>query len=214
VLATPTPTEADAWRELLLVAARAHGVGTTRDLADYYRLNVPAAAKLIPGLVADGALVPVRVEGWRQPAYMHPEARLPRRRLRARALLSPFDSLIWERQRTERLWGFPYRIEIYTPAAKRIHGYYVLPFLLDESLVARVDIKADRPAGVLRARAIWAEDGVDRGRVATELAAELAEMASWLGLGEGVVVDDKGNLAPDLRRAVQRDRPRLQPPTS
>jgi uncharacterized protein len=214
VLATPTPAEADARRVLLLVAARAHGVGTARDLADYYRLNVPAATKLLAGMAADGALVPVRVDGWRQPAYMHPEARLPRRRVRARALLSPFDSLIWERQRTERLWDFPYRIEIYTPAPKRVYGYYVLPFLLDEALVARVDLKADRQAGVLRARAAWAEAGVDHAHVAAELAAELAEMAAWLELGEGVVVDDKGDLAPDLRRAVQRGQWQLESPTS
>jgi uncharacterized protein YcaQ len=206
VLAAPTPAEADAHCELLLVAARAHGIGTARDLADYFRLNVPAAAKLLEGLAADGALVPVRVDGWRQPAYLHPAAHLPRRRLRARALLSPFDSLIWERQRTERLWDFTYRIEIYTPAPKRTYGYYVLPFLLDEALVARVDLKADRQAGVLRVRAAWAEDAVtEHDRVAAELAAELAEMASWLELGDGVAIDDRGDLAPDLRRAVARD---------
>lgn len=224
VLAAPTPEATDAHRELLMLAARAHGIGTARDLADYFRLRVPVASKLLAGLAADGALVPARVEGWSQPAYLHPEAHLPRRRLRARALLSPFDSLIWERQRTERLWGFRYRIEIYTPAAKRVHGYYVLPFLLDEHLVARVDLKADRQAGVLRVRAAWAEaPAVDRGasraraaasrsgdgstrstgagdeeRVVAELASALHEMATWLGLPEGVEVEPRGDLAVPL----------------
>jgi uncharacterized protein len=203
VLATPTPDEADARRQLLLVAARAHGVGTARDLADYYRLNVPAAAPLLAELAADGALVPVRVEGWGQPAPPPPKEPIPLQRPKARALLSPFDSLVWERQRTERLWDFAYRIEIYTPAPKRVYGYYVLPFLLDESLVARVDLKADRRAGLLRVRAAWAEEGVrDRDRVAAELAAELAAMAAWLGLGAGVAVDGRGDLAPELRRTV------------
>jgi uncharacterized protein len=200
VLAAPTPAAADAQRELLLVAAAAHGLGTARDLADYYRLHVPTAVALLEGLAADGALARVRVEGWRQPAYLHPAARLPRRRLRARALLSPFDSLIWERGRTERLWGVRYRLEIYVPAPKRAYGYYVLPFLLDESLVARVDLKADRQAGVLRVRAAWSEPGApyQRDRVCAELAGELTQMATWLGLVEGVVVEPGGDLADGL----------------
>jgi uncharacterized protein len=219
VLAHPTPDEAEAQRALLRVAARACGIGTARDLADYYRLRVPAVRPLLDEMVADGELTAVRVEGWKQPAYLHPESRRPRRRLSARALLSPFDSLIWERQRTERLWGFRYRIEIYTPAPKRVHGYYVLPFLLDEDLVARVDLKSDRKAGVLLVQAAWSEgspaatadgtvvsdsggggdrSGVDRDRVAAELAVTLREMAGWLGLANGVEVKPRGDLAAAL----------------
>jgi uncharacterized protein len=205
VLARPTPSLEDAHRQLLLTAARAHGVGTARDLADYYRLNVPASAPLLEGLVADGLLLPARIEGRKQPAYLHPDARWPKRRVRARALLSPFDSLIWERQRTDQIWGVHYRLEIYVPAAKRVHGYYVLPFLLDESLVGRVDLKADRQAGVLRVKAAWVEESVaesDLDRVAAELATTLGEMAVWLDLTGGVAVDRRGDLAPHLARVV------------
>src|SRR5215510_9974870 len=200
VLATAPPPEDEARRQLLLLAAAAHGVGTARDLADYYRLNVPDSRPLLEDLVAEGRLVPARVEGWNDPAYLHPDARLPRRRLRARALLSPFDSLIWERSRVARLWGMAYRIEIYVPEPKRVHGYYVLPFLLDDELVARVDLKADRQAGVLRVRAAWAEPATaaDRDRVCAELAAELAALGSWLGLQDGVIVEPRGDLAADL----------------
>jgi uncharacterized protein len=208
VMALPTPSAGEAQRQLLLVAARAHGIGTARDLADYYRINVPAAAVLLRDLVEEGALEHVAVEEWRQPAYLHPAAHRPRRRLRARALLSPFDSLIWERGRTERLFGVRYRVEIYVPEPKRVYGYYVLPFLLDEHLVGRVDLKADRQAGALRVRSAWAEPepvlaaagGEDR--VAAELAAELAAMAGWLGLAGGVVVEPRGDLAPALSSAV------------
>ena len=200
ILDAPTPEPAAAQRELVRIAARALGIATEPDLGDYFRLPRADSKARVAELVAAGELVPVAVRGWDMPTYLWDQAARPRR-IQARALLSPFDPLIWFRPRTERLFHFRYRIEIYVPGPQRQYGYYVLPFLLDEELVARVDLKSDRQAGVLRVPGAFAEPGADRHRVAAELAAELCDVAQWQDLG-GVTVGDRGDLAGPLRRAL------------
>jgi uncharacterized protein YcaQ len=200
VLDLPTPTEEEAHRQLLLLAAQSCGVGTAGDLADYFRIRTPLARPRLAELVEEGQLEQVAVQGWRNPAYALPGAPIPRR-VEARALLVPFDPLIWERDRTERLFGFRYRVEIYVPAARRVHGYYVLPFLLGDALVARVDLKSDRQAGVLKVQAAFAEPAAPA-HTASALAAELRGLAAWLGLAD-VVVAGPGDLAPALTVALR-----------
>ncbi|MBV8393844.1 MAG: YcaQ family DNA glycosylase [Alphaproteobacteria bacterium] len=181
IQALPTPDPDDAQRELLRISARAMGVATETDLRDYFRLGVADTKARLAELIEAGDLVQVDVEGWQKPGYLDPEARQPRR-IEARALLAPFDPLIWERDRTHRIFDFFYRIEIYTPVAKRKHGYYVLPFLLGDQLVGRVDLKADRQNDRLVAHAIHVEPGIARRSVEGPLREELRLMADWLGL--------------------------------
>ena len=200
IIEAPTPDQPDAQRQLLRIAAAALGVATEADLRDYYRMGVADVRARLPELVEAGDLTPVTVEGWRQPAYLARGARKPRG-ANAAALLSPFDNLIWRRERTQRLFSARVRLEIYTPAHKREHGYYVLPFLQGEAITARADLKADRQAGVLRVQAAHLEPGVDPARTAPALAAELRLMADWLGLGR-VDVAKKGKLARALADAI------------
>jgi uncharacterized protein YcaQ len=202
VLAQPTPTVDDAQRGLVTLAGRALGVATVSDLASYYGLKRTATATRVEELVEAGELVPTRVEGWDAPAYLTRQSRLSRPRRTGATLLSPFDSLVWDRARTRRLFGFDYRIEVYVPAPARRFGYYVLPLLVGETIVGRLDVKADRKASTLRVVASYLESGADDHAVAPATAIELDSMQRWLGL-DRLAVAAKGSLAPSLRRAVR-----------
>ncbi|MBL8907546.1 MAG: YcaQ family DNA glycosylase [Rhizobiales bacterium] len=202
ILNRPAPSEHDAIRSLTELSIRALGIGTKADIADYFRLLIAQVSPAIAEMVAEGTLSQVMVEGWDQPAYIHKDAAVPRRSA-AQALVTPFDPIVWDRARTERLFDFRYRIEIYTPEPKRIYGYYVLPFVLGDRIAARICLKADRPASVLRANAAHLETGADLGETAEALASELRHMARWLKLDQ-VEARRRGNLSAELRRALAR----------
>lgn len=193
VLEREVPAD-EAKYQLMKRAAIAHGIGTLGDLADYFRIKPTQAKDALQRLVDEGEVLPVTVPGWNKPAYLHKDARIPRR-IEAAALLSPFDPVVWERDRALRMFGFHYRIEIYTPAPKRVYGYYTLPLLIDDALVGRIDLKNDRQAKVLRVQSAWREDGADVD--AERTAGVLRELAAWQGC-ETIEVVDRGDLAPAL----------------
>jgi uncharacterized protein YcaQ len=196
ILSLPTPTEDEAIRSLVAIASRALGVATETDIRDYFRLPVVETRRAIAELVEEGVLELMSVATWRQQALLAVDAARPAR-VDATALLSPFDPLVWNRSRTERIFGFHYRIELYTPPAKRRYGYYVLPFLENGRLTARLDLKAERAANALNVVAAYAEPGVARERTAALLAEELRHLADWLGLGT-IRIAPRGNLAGDV----------------
>jgi uncharacterized protein len=202
VLNAPVPSRADATRELVNRSAQALGIGTFADLRDYFRLPLADAKRAVGELVEAGELMEVTVEGWRHPAYVHRETTFPRKMLNCSALLSPFDPLVWERARAERLFGFSYRIEIYTPAGKRKHGYYVLPFLHGDRLAARLCLKANRADRILQVNTAHKEAGIDAGAMLPALTGELRSLAGFLGLDD-VVVKRKGDLTAPLRSALK-----------
>ena len=201
VLNAPTPAPEDAFRALVELSARALGVAAEPELRDYFRLPVEGFKRAVAELVEDRVLLPVTVPGWKQPTYLHHQARMPRW-VRAATLVSPFDPLIWERARTERLFDMAYRIEIYVPAPQRLYGYYVLPFLLGDRFAARVDLKADRKTGVLQIPAAWIEPAADQEETAAALAVELHRLAGWLGLAS-IATPDRGDLAGPLAAALK-----------
>ncbi|HEY9497641.1 MAG TPA: crosslink repair DNA glycosylase YcaQ family protein [Terrimesophilobacter sp.] len=184
----------EAQRQLVEHAARAHGIGTAGDLADYFRLKSADVRPILQELEDDGVLLPVTVKGWDRPAWLHRDARIPRR-IETTALLSPFDPVVWDRKRAQRMFGFHYRIEIYTPAPKRVFGYYNLPILIDDKLVGRIDLKSDRQAKVLRVQSAWHEPHIDHAAVAERIGPLLVRTAAWQGL-EAIEVKDRGGLAP------------------
>ncbi len=215
MLAAPVPPIDEAKKQLLVLATKAHGIGTAADIAGYFQLenwwDRPRVSngkreksqlpRFVQELVDEGRLLVGTVEGWDKPAYTVPGAKVPRP-VNARALVSPFDPLMWERKPTQRIFGFDYKIEIYVPAPKRVYGYYCLPFLLGDRFVARVDLKADRKGSTLLVQGAFAEPGVDVKHVGAELADELRMMADWLSL-DRVVVAEKGDLAKPLARELR-----------
>ncbi|MDQ1403296.1 MAG: uncharacterized protein QOG03_1612 [Actinomycetota bacterium] len=202
VFDAPVPPQDEAHRQLVAIAARAMGVATVKELADYFRMYVAETKAAVDALVDQGVLAPAKVEGWTGHALVAVGLK-PRSPADNRALLSPFDNLLWERKRNERLFGFRHSFEIYVPGPKRVYGYYVLPFLLGDAIVGRVDLKADRANRTLLVQGAHAEPGHEPKTTADALADELTDMAAWLGL-ERVTVAPKGDLAPLLKRVLSR----------
>jgi uncharacterized protein YcaQ len=224
-LDAPAPPREEAMKQLICLAAKAYGIGTLGDLTGYFNLDgwrdrlppgprwmhpagavdrraKPIVKQLVSELVEESRLAPAHVEGWTEQAYLHPRARVPRS-VDARGVVTPFDSLVWERSRIERLFGMKYTIEIYSPPPKRVYGYYVCPFLLGDTLVARCDLKADRASKILKVQSAFLEPGQNPRRVAPELFSELRRMQDWLEL-DGVEVSERGDLATRLRGSVRR----------